>query len=337
MDSPSPMTDASAAAPARLRMEDIAELAGVSTITVSRALRGHPSVRPATREHVAEIARRAGYRMNLPARNLRLARSRIVSVVVGAPSAELETVSDAFPLDLLRAISQELTAASYSLLLATSDDLDATAVQAAEGGILLGQGADDSALHKIAGLQVPFVVWGVERRGDSHATVDTDNRQGGNLAAGRFATLGRERAVFLGDLHHAQVATRAAGFAEAARRLGLEVRNVGSDFTFAGGYRAIERLRSEGHVFDAVFACSDVIALGAVSALRQAGVAVPQEVSVIGYDDTPMAASSIPALTSVHQNWREGGRRLARKVIDLIEGREATSEVLPATLTVRET
>ena len=318
-------------------MEDIAELAGVSTITVSRALRGHVSVRPETRDRVVEIARRAGYRMNLPARNLRLARSRIVSVVVGAPSAELETVSDAFPLDLLRAISQELTAASYSLLLATSDDLDAAAVQAAEGGILLGQGADDSALHRIAGLHVPFVVWGVERRGDPHATVDTDNRQGGGLAAARFAALGRRRPVFLGDLHHGQVAARARGFAATAGRLGLRVRDEGSDFTFAGGYRAIERLRAEGQAFDAVFASSDVIALGAVAALRQAGVSIPGEVSVIGYDDTPMAASSVPALTSVHQNWREGGRRLARKVIDLIEGRPATSEILPASLTVRET
>ena len=318
-------------------MEDIAELAGVSTITVSRALRGHPSVRPATREHVAEVARRHGYRMNLPARNLRLSRSRIVSVVVGAPSAELETVSDAFPLDLLRAISQELTAASYSLLLATSDDLGAAAVQAAEGGILLGQGADDSALHRVAELRIPFVVWGVERRGDPHATVDTDNRQGGDLAARRFHALGRRRAVFLGDLHHAQVAARAEGFAATAGRLRMEVRDEGGDFTFAGGYRAIQRLLDGGHPFDAVFACSDVIALGAVSALRQAGVRVPQDVSVIGYDDTPMGASSIPALTSVHQNWREGGRRLARKAIDLIEGRPATSEILPATLTVRET
>ena len=331
------MTDPADPSPGRLRMEDVAELAGVSTITVSRALRGHPSVRPATREHVAEVARRAGYRINLPARNLRLARSRIVSVVVGAPSSELETVSDAFPLDLLRAISQELTAAGYSLLLATSDDLNAAAVQAAEAAILLGQGADDSALHRMGGLQVPFVVWGVERRGDLHATVDTDNRQGGELAAARFAALGRRRAVFLGDLHHAQVAARAAGFAAAANRLGLAVQDEGSDFTLAGGYRAIERLRSAGCAFDAVFACSDVIALGAVSALRQAGTAVPQEVSVIGYDDTPMAASSIPSLTSVHQNWREGGRRLACKVIDLIEGRGASSEVLPATLTVRET
>ena len=333
------MTDTNddAAPRARLRMEDIAKLAGVSTITVSRALRGHPAVRPATREHVMEVARRAGYRMNLPAQNLRLARSRIVSVVVGAPSAALETVSDAFPLDLLRAISQELTRARYSLLLATSDDLQSEVVQAAEGGILLGQGADDSALHRVAELRIPFVVWGVERRGDSHVTVDTDNRQGGALAAERFAWLGRRRAVFLGDLHHAQVTARAQGFLEAAGPLGLSVRDEGSDFTFAGGYGAIERLRARGEAFDAVFASSDLIALGALAALRQAGVRAPEDVSVIGYDDTPIAASSVPSLTSVHQNWRQGGQRLARKVIDLIEGRAAASEVLPASLTVRET
>ncbi len=329
------MTDA--VLPARLRMEDIAELAGCSKITVSRALRGHPSVRPATRDRVIEVARRAGYRMNLPARNLRLARSRVVSVVVGAPAAAMDTISDAFPLDLLRAISQELTAAGYSLLLATSDDLDATAVQAAEGGILLGQGSDDDALHRIGELRMPFVVWGEKREGDHHATVDTDNREGGALAARRFASLGRRRAVFLGDLHHAQVAARAAGFSTAAASLGLAVTTEGSDFTFASGWRAVTELWGRGERFDALFAASDVIAMGAVSALTQLGAKVPGDVSVIGYDDTPLAASSVPALTSVHQNWREGGRRLARKAVDLIEGRPAQSEVLPASLTVRET
>ncbi len=318
-------------------MEDVAELAGVSTITVSRALRGHPSVRPETRERVVEVARRAGYRMNLPARNLRLARSRTITVVVGARSAELDTVSDAFPLDLLRAISQELTASGYSLLLATSDDLEAAAVQAAEGGVLLGQGADDSALHRAAELPIPWVVWGVPRRGDAHPTVDTDNRRGGALAAERFAALGRRRAVFLGDLHHAQVAARYEGFGAAARALGLHVRAEGSDFTFAGGHRAVEAMAARGETCDAVFATSDLIAMGALSALQRRGVRVPEEVSVIGYDDSPLAASLVPALTSVHQNWREGGRRLACNIINLIEGRPALSEVLPASLTVRDT
>lgn len=318
-------------------MKDIAVLAGVSTITVSRALRGHASVRAETRERVAEVAREAGYRMNLPARNLRLARSRIISVVVGGRALDGQAVSDAFPLDLLRAISQELTAAHYSLLLATSDDLDAAAVQSAEGGILLGQGADDSALHRAAQLRIPWVVWGVERRGDAHPTVDTDNAQGGALAAARFAALGRRRAVFLGDLHHAQVAARARGFASAAARSGLDVHAEGSDFTFASGHRAVERLLQGGRAFDAVFAASDVIAMGALAALAKSGACVPRDISVIGYDDTPMGATAVPALSSVHQDWREGGRRLARKAIDLVEGRSAASEVLAATLVVRET
>lgn len=331
------MTEAPASSPSRLRMEDIAALAGVSAITVSRALRGHASVRAETRDRVIEVARNAGYRMNLPARNLRLARSRIVSVIVGEGRSAAETAPDAFPLDLLRAISQELTAAGYSLFLATSNDLEAPAVLAAEGGILLGQGPDDSALHRVARLHMPWVVWGVERRGDSYPTVDTDNAQGGQLAAARFAALDCKRAVFLGDLHHAQVASRANGFAAGAARSGMNVHNEGSDFTYAGGYGAIERLTRRGHVFDAVFASSDVIAIGALAALAKTGALVPDDVSVIGYDDSPLAASSVPALTSVHQNWREGGRRLARTVVDLIEGRSAASEVLAATLSVRDT
>jgi DNA-binding LacI/PurR family transcriptional regulator len=323
---------------ARPTMADVAEHAGVSTITVSRALRGDPSVRPETRERIVEAARETGYRFNLPARNLRLNRSRTVSVVVETPASPAGLIADPYPLDLLRGLSQELTGAGYSLLLATIDDLDATPLQAAEAGILLGQGADDSALRRIARTPIPWVVWGSETPGFDYPVVGSDNDQGGVLAAERFAKLGRRRAVFLGDIRHAEIAARAAGFTRAtAAAGGSVVRREACDFTYAAGVEATRRLLEAGVEFDAVFACSDLIAMGAVSALAERGRRTPEDVAVIGYDDTPVGATFVPPLTSVHQNWREGGALLARKALDLIEGRDAGSAKLPAALTVRAT
>lgn len=323
---------------ARPTMADVAEHAGVSTITVSRALRGDPSVRPETRERIVEAARETGYRFNLPARNLRLNRSRTVSVVVETPASPAGLIADPYPLDLLRGLSQELTGAGYSLLLATIDDLDATPLQAAEAGILLGQGADDSALRRIARTPIPWVVWGSETPGFDYPVVGSDNDQGGVLAAERFARLGRRRLVFLGDVRHAEIAARAAGFTRAtAAAGGSVVRREACDFTYAAGVEATRRLLDAGVEFDAVFACSDLIAMGAVSALAERGRRTPEDVAVIGYDDTPVGATFVPPLTSVHQNWREGGALLARKALDLIEGRDAGSAKLPAALTVRAT
>jgi len=317
-------------------MADVARAADVSKITVSRALRDDPSVRPETRGKVAEVAKRLGYRFNLPARNFRLNRSRTVSVVVEMPALPTGALADPYPLELLRGISQELTGAGYSLLLATLNDLDAPTLQAAEGGILLGQGADDSALRMIADSPTPWVVWGVDRPGYDHPTVGTDNAQGGAIAAQRFASIGRRRPVILGDTHHAELAARAGGFIAATRAAGgAVVDQRACDFTFAAGVEAMRTLIGDGVEFDAVFACSDLIAMGAIFALYECGRRTPRDVSVIGYDDTQAGATYVPPLTSVHQDWRRGGALLARKVIDLIEGREARSEMLPARLTIR--
>jgi DNA-binding LacI/PurR family transcriptional regulator len=295
-------------------------------------------VKPQTRDRILEIAKREGYRFNLPARNLRLNRSRMVSVVVETPVSPTGVVADPYPLDLLRGLSQELTSSGYSLLLATIDDLDTPPLQSAEGGILLGQGADDSALRSLAGTQIPWVVWGAERPGFDYPVVGTDNAQGGALAAGRFVALGRRRAIFLGDVRHAEVAARARGFAEAAAAGGASVvKLVACDFTFTAGVEAIRRLIDEGVTFDAVFACSDLIAMGAIFALSENRLRTPEDVAVVGYDDTQMGATYVPPLTSIRQDWRRGGALLARKTLDLIEGREALSAKLPASLTVRAT
>ena len=318
-------------------MSDLAGLAGVSKITVSRALRNSPSVNPETRRKILELAKAHGYRLNLPARNLRLNRSHTLGVVVEMDPSRERPMSDPYPLELLGGISQELTSAGYSLLLTTAG-AENIGLQAADGIILLGQGADDRAVHQLAWAAQPWIVWGAPKPGAAYPVVGSDNRQGGLIAAERFEALGRRRIVFLGDPHHAEIGAREAGLAEGLKSAGGSlVASRACGFTFAAGFDAVNALIAEGASFDGVFACNDHVAMGAVRALVDSGRRVPEDVSVIGYDDSPLAAAFVPPLTSVRQDWSAGGVLLARKVLAMIEGESVPSETLPTQLVVRAT
>lgn len=319
-------------------MADLAKLAGVSAITVSRALRDSPLVNPQTRAQIKTLAERHGYLFNISARNLRLRRSMMVAVVVEMkPSAERQ-MSGPYPLDLLGGISQELTSSGYSVLLTSLQGGALPNVQAADGVILLGQGAHEDAMHEVQRWGRPMVVWGAVSRHESQVVVGSDNQRGGKLAAERFVALGRRRPVFLGDAAHGEFAERLAGFSAALAVHGLSplTPNV-PNFTVTAGAAAVHALLDEHPQFDALFAASDLLAIGAIRALIERGRRVPEDVSVIGYDDTPLGATYLPPLTSIHQNFVDGGVLLARKILALIDGEPASSEILPTHLVARVT
>ena len=323
---------------AGLTMEDLATLAGVSTITVSRALRDSPMVTEKTREKIRRIAEEQGYRLNISARNLRMRRSYSVAVVVEMTPVKGRPMSDPYPLELLGGITQELTTAGYSVVLTSKQLLDTPPVQGADGLILLGQGTHGEAVKVMQKTGLPLVVWGAPQAGTSYIVVGSDNRTGGASVAVRFAEQGRKRLVFLGDTDHAEVQERCAGFIDA---LGSQVEVVvvrPKAFTFEAGFDSLSELIAGGAAgFDGVFAASDLLAMGAIRALTENKLRVPEDVSVVGYDDTPNAASFIPPLTSVHQYLRDGGVLLAKKMLGLIGGESVESEMLPTTLISRQT
>jgi DNA-binding LacI/PurR family transcriptional regulator len=321
-----------------LTMADLAAMAGVSAITVSRALAGSPLVNAATTARIKALATEHGYAFNVSARNLRLRSSRTVAVIVEMRPSHDRRMSDPYPLDLLGGISQELTSAGYCVLLATMAAQNLPTVRGADAVILLGQGAHEDAVGAIAQWQLPMVVWGAAGLHDTQVTVGSDNRRGGALAAERFLALGRHRIAFVGDPAHAEGAARLAGFADCLAARGLETfAETPAGFTVADGALATHALLEHQPQIDALFAASDLLAIGAVRALTERGRRVPDDVSVIGYDDTPLGATYVPALTSVHQNLHEGGVLLARKVLALIDGRSVASESLPTNLVVRAT
>ena len=325
-------------APASLTMADLAGLAGVSTITVSRALAGSALVSPATRERVQQLARKHGYKLNLSARNLRLRRSHAVAVIVEMTPTPERTMWDPYPLALLGGISQELTSAGYNVLLTTRQAAGEVAVQAADGLILLGQGAHQDAVHVYEKLGLPMVVWGAAGAGDQHIVVGSDNRHGGLSVAERFVSIGRRHPVFIGNPDHPEMAQRLGGFVDELERHGIRPLLMRrADFTLEAGAHAVRSLHNSRVQFDAIFACSDLVAMGAIRALVELGQSVPEDVSVIGYDDTPQGGTFLPPLSTVRQNWQEGGVLLARKVLGLLGGETVESQMLPTALVLRST
>jgi DNA-binding LacI/PurR family transcriptional regulator len=319
-------------------MEDIARLAGVSKITVSRALRGSEQVTAETREKVCRIAGEQGYRLNVSARNLRMRRSYSVAVVVEMTPVKGRPMSDPYPLELLGGITQELTTAGYSVVLTSKQLMNTAPVQGADGLILLGQGSHGEAVRVLQQAALPLVVWGAPESDSDYIVVGSDNRKGGASAAERFLAQGRRKLIFLGDVDHAEVRERCAGFIDALGGMGTVHIIRPKAFTFEAGFDSMSAvLKKKAAGFDGVFAASDLLAMGAIRALTEHGHSVPGDVSVIGYDDTPGAASFVPPLTSVHQYLRDGGVLLARKMLGLINGEAVASEMLPTTLIVRQT
>lgn len=324
-------------------MDDLATLAGVSKITISRALRDSPLVTADTRERIKALAEQAGYRLNHSARNLRLRRSHMVAVLLEMQPDADRPMSDPYPLQLLGGITQELTARNYGVLLLSMQALANGMGLAADGLILLGQGANDAAVARVAATRLPFVVWGAAH-GDGPESagvvvVGSDNRHGGVCAAERFLALGRKHVLFLGDVDHAEILERRIGLERTLRRAGLRVSTLTpAAFTFGAGFTAVQAHLARAHARpDALLAASDLLAMGAVRAFADAGMQVPDDVSVVGYDNSPAAQTFAPPLSSVHQDWRQGGVLLARKILDLVEARPAFSEIMPTSLVLRST
>jgi DNA-binding LacI/PurR family transcriptional regulator len=261
-----------------------------------------------------------------------------VAVVVEMTPVKGRPMSDPYPLELLGGITQELTTAGYSVVLTSKQLLDTAPVQGADGLILLGQGTHGEAVKVLQKAGLPLVVWGAPESDSTYVVVGSDNRRGGASVAERFIEQGRKRLIFLGDTDHAEVQERCAGFSEALGAAGA-VRIVRPKaFTFESGFDSLsEVLREPGAAYDGVFAASDLLAMGAIRALTESKLRVPDDVSVIGYDDTPGAASFVPPLTSVHQYLRDGGVLLAKKMLGMINGETVASEMLPTTLISRQT
>ncbi len=330
---------------ARPQMADIARMAGVSESTVSRALAGSPVVAERTRAYIKQIAADAGYQVDPVARSLRAKRSNTVSVAVPLMHALDQPLSDPFLMTMLALLAEELTGRGYSMLLSKLDrHQDGWVEQLARGNrsdgvIVLGQSSEHTALDQAARDGLPMAVWGSRIDGQSYISVGSDNFQGGALATEHLIASGRQRIAFLGDDQLPEVAPRFAGYRHALEQHGLEFDtrlHARSHFVSEDAYRLTRAMLKKTDPPDGLFAASDVIAVGAIRALVEAGHRVPQDISLVGFDDIPLAAYSQPPLTTVRQDLSLAARLLVDRLLALIAGEAVESVEMPVKLVVRE-
>lgn len=325
------------------RLEDIAKLAGVSISTVSRALHDSPLVSQKTKDRIFAIARSHNYSGRL--KNRLMPESRTVSVVIPPPQGRDRRVSDPFLLDLLGGLADPLIEQDCDLLIShimPSDlegMLDLVAAKRSDGLIFLGQSTVHAHLNALAERNVPFVVWGARQPDQRYCTVGSDNLKGGHRATSHLLRLGRRRVAFLGDKEGPEVQLRYEGYcralADAGIALDLDLVRP-AHFSLESAIETVEALIESRSGFDAIFAASDLIALGAIRGLARNGIAVPRDVSVVGYDDIHMAAYASPALTTIRQDVAKAGRLLVNKLLRLLDGESVRSELLATELIVRE-
>jgi DNA-binding LacI/PurR family transcriptional regulator len=300
----------------RLQMADIARLAGVSVSTVSRALNGSTLVNDETRQRVAELARSLNYTINESAKNLRLQRNQTIAVVVPYDARSRQHISDPFFLSMVGSLADALTDRGFDMLLSRVDAEALDSVSAlydagrAVGIVLIGQWRHHDQLNALAARGVPIVVWGGQLPQQLYCTVGGDNELGGRLATEHLLAQGRRRILFLGDPQLPEVALRLAGHRQALAAAGFAfegARVCVVPFEEHDAERAIaeqvvaERVLAQPPSFDAIFACSDLIAILAMRALRSASRRVPEDVAVVGYDNIAMAVYADPPLTTIHQ------------------------------------
>lgn len=319
----------------RITMDELAAMAGVSKMTVSRALSGHPLVKESTRARIRELAEAHGFRINVAARALRQKRTRTIGVVIEMTPSHDRSMREPYPLSLLGGIMQELTCHGYNMVLTTLE-LFVASPPAVDGLILLGQGMNEDAVETVQRAGMPYVIWGSVDGNEDHITVGSDNVAGGRMAAAHLLSRGCSACVFIGDPTHLEIADRRRGFADVLAEAGTAlIAEASSPFTEEGGHAATQALIARLSRFDGVFAASDAIAMGVIRALGEAGLRVPGDVSVVGFDDAPGAALFTPSVTSIRQDWECGGTLLAQKILALTQGEKPASQAMAIELKAR--
>ncbi|MBI3347175.1 MAG: LacI family DNA-binding transcriptional regulator [Burkholderiales bacterium] len=345
MSTKSPVPPAARKAPSSrpdgvVTLEQVAEMAGVSPSTVSRILNGTAAVSQVKKDAVQAAIRELGFRPNPVARGLAGGRTLSVGVVT-------QIISSPFYGEALLGIERELERAGYVPLFVSGnwhEDDERKAIETllsrrVDGIIVLaGRLADEVLLSLTEGL--PTVVVGRQLDRPQLYSFSFDNRLGARLATQHLIDQGHRRIAFIaGDLVHDDAVERQNGYLDALAAAGIPFDAnlvVQSDFTEAGGMLAVSRLLERDSHFTALFASNDQMAIGACLGLHRRNLRVPDDVSLVGFDDLIMARYSMPPLTTVRQSVYEIGSEAATAMLDLLRGGSPRVQLPQPELVVRE-
>jgi DNA-binding LacI/PurR family transcriptional regulator len=323
-------------------IEEVAALAGVSRSTVSRVVNGSTAVSPSALEAVQDAIARLNYVPNRAARSLARRQTHAVAFVI--PEDTGRFFGDPFFAAIVAGVHERIARSDYvlNLIIASGDPHDkATSYLrsgSVDGVIIASHHTSDTFVERIA-ADLPVVYGGRPagiRPGDHY--VDVDNVGGGADAAAYLARRGHRRvATISGPATMAAATDRLRGFLDESARASLEVVAVeDGDFSEEGAAAAMRRILDRGDLNDGLFVASDLMARGALTTLREAGRSVPGDVAIIGFDDSPVATSVSPALTTIRQPSHAQGVGMADVLLSVLAGREAPhATILPTELVVR--
>jgi len=328
-------------------LEEVARLASVSRSTVSRVINDHPNVRAETRERVWKAIRQSGYQPNVVARSLVTNRTQIISVII--PESVTTLFTDPFFSLLLRGTTETCNAHQYHLMLslftakADRHEMYQRVLHSGylDGAVVASTTLDDPLIPDLLHDHVPFVSIG-RYPDDRVHYVDVDNVGGARMAVEHLIRLGHRRiATIAGPLSMTSGQDRLNGYQQAleARRIPIDdALIVEGDYTEPSGGVAVHQLLPAEPT--AIFAASDIMAIGVLKALREAGLRVPQDISLVGFDDIPTASAVEPALTTVRQPIERIGSVAVEVLLSVLEDTPSENPtthrlVLPTELVIR--
>jgi LacI family transcriptional regulator len=327
-----------------LTLEDIAQFSGVSRSTVSRVINTDVNVKEETRQKVLEVIKNYNFQPNLAARGLVTGRTNVIGVVIPTSVSVIFT-DPYFPL-LLQGVSTLCNTRDYSVMLWLAEpDYERRMITRilhnglVDGVVISSIPMKDPMIDSLIESKMPFIVIGRHPALDVNC-LDVDNVQAGYIATMHLIKIGYKRvATITGPQEQVAGYNRFQGYQKAIQETGNPFKPelvAEGDFTEEGGYNSMQRLLKQKP--DAVFVASDMMAYGAIRALKEANLRIPDDVAIVGFDDIPASAKTIPSLTTIHQPVSLMGTKAVDILINLIEtGTKTTHEVIMGTeLIVRE-
>ena len=325
-------------------IKDVAVHAGVSVTTVSHVVNGTRFVSESARMRVAEAVRELGYVPSAIARSLKHNNTRTFGMII-------PNNSNPYFAEIIRGVENRCFAAGYNVILCNSNDdpkrqasyLRVLAEKRVDGVVFVASGSDAVVRATLADVKMPMVLLDREVDGMNNDLVEVDHVVGGELATRHLLELGHPRvACISGPPGLSPSSQRRAGWKQALVTAGVdrgEADLARGDFTARGGYLAMQALLKRKPRPSAVFVCNDLMAFGALSAAREAGVSVPEQLSIVGFDDIELAAFSAPPLTTIAQPKLQIGTLAAELLLERVEQNRSKGRrvILAPQLTVRAT
>ncbi|UIR28772.1 LacI family transcriptional regulator [Priestia flexa] len=329
-------------------IKDIAKVAGVSITTVSRALNGYSDVNEKTRQKIINVAKKLNYSPNTLARGLVMQKSKTIGLLVSGISRE--SVKDNFTFEVLCGVNERASLLGYDLILFntnTTKQREKTYTQLCkerrvDGAIIQGIKKDDPYLTEVLESNIPCVLVDIPIRSNLVGYVTTDNKLGAKKAVEHLVQLGHVHIGMVNGSEDAFVSQeRLRGYLDTLEEHGIDIREnwiVNGEFEEAVAEQQAYELLKNNEEITSLFCASDLMALGALKACKRLGRSVPDQISIVGYDNIVLAAYSSPQLTTVGQEVYQIGYEAADLLIEILENRSTNMErYLETELIIRET